>query len=625
MSLVSSRAPASGSRVVHALAAAGVTALALSGVACPANQQNQFTGGSGGNGTGASSTGTGAGTSTGTGGEPSFTTSSSSGSGGSGGCAPCSADLKSIIDCQGNVIKTCDPGQACAAGMCVANPCDAANASKSTYGCEYWALNLDNILPGACFAAYVTNTWTTPIHIKVDYDGKPLNPDQFVKIPTGQGAQLTYAPYNDAVGLSPGNVAILFLAQAPGEWGPPLGEPCPQGITPAVAADPAVHGTGLGKAFHITTDGPIVAYQIFPYGGGDAAITSATLLLPTSAWDVNYVAVNAFANTQVMNNWGQPSLDILAGEDGTQVTISPVAPITAGSGVAGTGAGQPITYNLSKGQYVQVTQAAELTGSAIQSNKPVAVFGGSACMNVPVDTTACDTGQQQIPPVRALGSEYAAVRYRGRGGNQNEAVPWRLVGAVDGTQLTYVPSTPNGAPTTLNYGQVAQFTGPGPFIVKSQDANHPFYISAHMTGGENFNGEGDPEFVNIVPTAQYLNSYVFFTDPTYPETNLVLVRAKGPNGFEDVKLDCAGVLGGWAPLGEYEYTRVDLVTGNFQGVNGCANGTHYIESNAPFGATVWGWGSLASFPFISQYVSYAYPAGAGVKPVNQTVVPAVPK
>lgn len=574
---------------------------------------------------GASATGSGPGGpgGAGGGGGPNFATSS--GSGGSDLCPPCSTDLKSIIDCDGNVIMTCPAGEACAGGVCVSDPCEAAKQGKSTYGCEYWALTTDNIMPGACFAAFVTNTWSVPIHIKVDRNGADLPVSQFIKIPTGQGAQLTYAAYDEAAGLAPGNVAILFLSQTP-QFPPPIGNACPPGIVTAQEnVDSAVHGTGIGNAFHITTDGPIVAYQIFPYGGGNAAITSSTLLLPTSAWDVNYIAVNAYSTTQVPENWGLPSLDILAGEDGTQVTISPVSAIAATGMVPGTAQGQPITYGLSKGQYLQITQAAELTGSVILANKPIAVFGSSACMNVPVSESACDTGQQQIPPVRALGHEYAAVRYRGRLGGSNEAVPWRLVGAAKDTQLTYVPAKPNGAPASLGIGEVAQFDAPGPFLVKSQDGDHPFYIAAHMTGGAAFNGEGDPEFVNIVPTAQYLNSYVFFTDPTYPETNLVLVRAPGANGFQDVNLDCGGTVTGWQPLGNYEFTRVDLVTGNFQGVSGCANGAHFIESKAPFSVTVWGWGTAATFPFNTQYVSYAYPAGAGVKPVNNTVVPPVPK
>jgi hypothetical protein len=125
---------------------------------------------------------------------------------------------------------------------------------------------------------------------------------------------------------------------------------------------------------------------------------------------------------------------------------------------------------------------------------------------------------------------------------------------------------------------------------------------------------------------------VFFTDPTYSETNLVLVRVKGPSGFADVTLDCLGVLGGWQPLGaagQYQYTRVDLVRHNFQPQGSCNNGRHEISSKQPFGLTVWGWGSAETgslgVGFYTQYVSYAYPAGAGVAPINTVEVPAVPK
>ena len=56
----------------------------------------------------------------------------------------------------------------------------------------------------------------------------------------------------------------------------------------------------------------------------------------------------------------------------------------------------------------------------------------------------------------------------------------------------------------------------------------------------------------MIPPAEYLASYVFFTDPTYPETNLVLTRVKGPSGFADVTMDCGpngGVVSGWLPVG----------------------------------------------------------------------------
>jgi hypothetical protein len=219
----------------------------------------------------------------------------------------------------------------------------------------------------------------------------------------------------------------------------------------------------------------------------------------------------------------------------------------------------------------------------------------------------------------------------------NESVPWQMVGAVDGTTLSYVPAAPADAPTTLSAGQVAEFWSTEPVVVRSQDANHPFYFAGYMTGCTSVDTEpkppicpGDPEFVNVVPAAQYLSSYVFFTDPTYPETSLVVVRKKGEKGqFADVKLACAGApLSGWMPLGEYEYTRVDVVHGDFEpGTAGCDNGVQAMTSDAPFGVTVWGWGSqeISVGGSTTGFTSYAYPAGAGIQKVNDAAPPPIPR
>jgi hypothetical protein len=386
----------------------------------------------------------------------------------------------------------------------------------------------------------------------------------------------------------------------------------------------------------------VVAYDIFPYGGGQTALASATLLLPTTSWDTNYIGVDAFRKGTIADD-AQPWLSIVAAEDDTTVTISPTAAIVGGPLVDPAPKGQPVTYKLARAQVLQLTQNEELIGSPIQSNKPIGVWGGATCLSIDVDKFACDAAHQQIPPIKELGSEYAAVRYRNRFDGMEEAPPWRLVGAADGTKLTYEPSKPAGSPDVLSIGQVAEFRAAGPFVVKSQDKDHPFYMSGHMTGCEEVNadgtdGRGDPEFVNVVPTEQYLSSYVFFTDPTYPETNLVLVRKKTEGAFKDVHLDCAGVVGGWQPIdgaGQYQYARVDLVRHDFAKQGNCDNGRHEITSEAPFGLTVWAWGTAETggeftWPtdppsdvpgFYTQAVSYAYPGGAGLRPINTVVVP----
>ncbi len=541
------------------------------------------------------------------------------GKGDGSGCAlHCSGDLHDVLDCNDKVVTTCGADEGCGGSGCVA-ACDAAKTNKSSVGCDYYSIDPDIISDGtgACFAAYIANTWNAPVTLNVTWGTQTLNVSQIARKPSGSGQALTYAPLSGGQ-LQPGEVAILFLAR----YGSVLTS-CPAGITPGVTSvDAATHGTGIGKAFHIVADHPVVAYDIFPYGGGQSAATSATLLIPTSAWDVNYIGVNAYRKDTLVPN-AQGFLEILANQNGTQVTIRPTAAIVGGTGVAAAPANTPTVYNLNAGDYLQLTQDAELTGSVILANNPIGVWGGASCLNIDVSESACDSAHQQFLPVSAMGHEYVGVRYRNRQTGPDETPPWRVVGAVDGTTLTYEPSKPAGAPGALNRGQVAEFPSAGPFVIKSQDDQHPFYVSAHMTGGQNAGGRGDPEFVNVVPPQEFLPSYVFFTDPTYSETNLVVVRTKGASGFADVSLDCMGNLTGWQPLGTsgiYEYTRQDLVTGNFAKVNGCDNGRHTITSTETFGLTVWGWGSEQTTGFSTEYVSYAYPAGASVRPITTVVV-----
>ncbi|UQA60668.1 IgGFc-binding protein [Polyangium aurulentum] len=546
------------------------------------------------------------------------------GSGGTGGpsCAVhCSADLHQVLDCYGNVIQTCPADQGCGpSGTCIA-PCESAQANESTLGCDFYSVvpAPENSTQGSCYAVLLANTWTTPVTLQAQYGGQTLDIGGLARTPVGSGQGLTYQPLPNGQ-LAPGQVAVLFLAQAPSAGNNLI--PCPAGVSVGVNSNVSLSTTGLTKAFRVTTSAPVVAYDIYPYGGAQSYVSSATLLVPTPAWGTNYIAADGYEQDPLLASaGGSPFVQIVASQDDTKVTISPTVPIVGGPGVAATGQGQPTTYTLNNGQVLQLLQAQELAGSPISADKPISVWGGSGCMNIPIGKYACDSGHQQLLPVKALGSEYVAVRYRDRAPGANESVPWTLIGAVDDTSLTYDPAPPQGAPTSLASGQMVRFSADSPFSVKSQDDQHPFYVAGHMTGWTNLSGSnaGDSEYVIVLPPRQYLSRYLFLTDPTYGNTNLVFVRQKGEDGtFKPVKLDCAGELGNWQPLGvsgQYEFTRVDLVA-NGAPVGACDNGVHTAESEVPFGLTVWGWDFA---------VSYAYPAGMSTQPINTVVVPPVPK
>ncbi len=533
----------------------------------------------------------------------------------------CTEDKRGVVDgCNGGAVVECGPTEECQEDRCV-DACKQAEDTRSSVGCDYYAVMMDIMEPGvnrACFVSFVTNTFSTNAHITASLMDRPIDLAKYAKLPVGRGMSLDYEDYDPVRGLAPGEVAILFLAN----W-----NACP--IPSPFSAGALVHGSGFGHAFHIQSDVPVVAFQMSPFGGGDdAKLPGASLLLPTSAWGTNYIAVNAYGPHEKGH---APSLDIVAIEDETTVQITPRVDIKGVSGLLPAGpANVPISYTLHRGETLQLTQLEELTGSPIVSDKKFGLFGGHQCMNVPADSGYCDHAEQQIAPVQALGTEYVAAPHRARLANRAEKYLWRVVGAADGTVLTYDPPLP-GAPATLDLGSFTELETDGAFVVKSQDQKHPFMLFGYMTGGQDYEGYGDPDFVRVVPPAQWLDRYVFYTDTRYPETNLVVVRKRTQAGtFEDVILDCYGKLEGWAPLGpDFEITRTDLVRHDFEPQGKCDNGVHEMKSNAPFGLTVWGWGSPetskgtcatsdpASF---TCYASYAFPAGERVRSVNDVVV-----
>jgi hypothetical protein len=544
----------------------------------------------------------------------------------------CSSDLHDVLDDQGNVVSTCPDDQGCAAGACVP-ACDAAAASQGSVGCDFVvatpSFNYYNAPP--CFAVFLANNWPKDATVTISRGGQTFDATMFGRVPDGTANAAAW-PSVPSTGISSSNVGVFFLGSDPTSQNIGYSLACP--VTPAVSTtggsaiySGAAGATGTGQAFHITTSYPVSAYDILPYGGATSFLPSAELLLPTTAWGTNYVTAGPLSNDGgVGAGWGQ----VVAAMDNTTVTISPSVALPGGNGVAAAPANAMTSYTLGAGQYIQWQNTGDMSGSVITSNNPVSFTGGTTYLCASSATSSgggCDSGHQLVPPVSALGFEYVAPPYATRRADmQEESIKYRLVGTTAGTTLVYDPPI-NGAPATIGVGQVAEFEATGPFKVTSQDAMHPFYVGQYMSGcqvtsgsrpgandaiGAGFACLGDEEYVNILPPAQWLSSYVFFTDPTYTTTNLVVTRKAGTTGFQDVTIDCLGTISGWQPVGtsgEYQVTNVDLQ--RLTPVGTCTNGRHTASSAGAFNIMVWG---------LADFSSYAYPAGGNVGKINPVVV-----
>jgi hypothetical protein len=537
----------------------------------------------------------------------------------------CSADLTSVTDESGVVQKKCPSDQGCFAGECIP-ACEAAAKSKGNVSCEFIAAT-PSFYPGItppCFAVFLANNWSKAVKITVTRGGTSYDATSFARI-AGAGDATSW-PAVPASGLPQGKVAVLFLSSDPSSQnvGYPLKCPVPQ----AVPGGTAVVGTGKGTAFMVKTDAPVSGYDILPYGGATSFLPSAELLIPSTAWGTNYVAALPPKQSDKSGPlWAQ----IVASQNGTTVKINPSSALPAGGGAPAAPASTVTSFTLNAGEYVQWQEIGDISGSILSADKPVAFVGGTGYLCLTSSTSpgggGCDSGHQLIPPISALGSEYVLAPYVTRRADlAPESILYRIVGTVDGTKLTFDPPV-SGAPATIGRGTVAGFEATGPVVVKS-DKDHPFYVAQMMAGALTTSGSrpgatvailgsggqlGDEEYVNLLPPAQFLSKYVFFTDPTYSTTNLVLTRAKASSGFKDVKIDCLGTVSGWTPAGKdgrYETVGVDLVRAA-AGVGSCANGPHVAESEGPFGVMVWGTDTFAS---------YAYPGGGNIGTINTVVV-----
>jgi len=456
------------------------------------------------------------------------------------------------------VVQTqeCDPlqGLTCDDGLCQ-GPCAVSALGSSYFGCDYYPTVTNNqllVTSNGDFAITVANSGSNTANITVT-----------------KGAAMvgTYT-------AAPGDVAVIVLP-----W--------------VLELKAAVTGLFVDGAYRVRTDQPVTVYQYNPLnylrGSSYTATNDASLLLPTNTWTGNYVVV-------ARNHWsGYPGFyAVVAKEDNTEVTLIPSATggrVVAGAGVSATGTGT-VTLNESDVLHVGTStgggspDVSDVTGTRIQANKPVEVFGGHACTNVPWDAYACDHLEEAMLPVETLGTRYIA------------SSPWIAVGtekarmvrvtAVEAsTTISYDPPQA-GAPTTLaNAGDY--FEIPETLGTFEITADRRVIVAEYHIGESRGGGTGDPGMVLAVPVQQYRTHYLFHA-PTNYEANYVNIHA--PSGTA-VTLDSMTLAAG-TPIGTtgYEVIRARL--------DNTGNGNHFIDASGPFGITVYGYG---------QYTSYWYPGG----------------
>src|SRR5690606_29547875 len=113
-------------------------------------------------------------------------------------------------------------------------------------------------------------------------------------------------------------------------------------------------------------------------------------------------------------------------------------------------AGVPYQVAMERGHTYQLRnvggEGTDLSGTVITSNKPVAVFSGHQCANVPIGVPFCDHLVEQLTPTVTWGRSFLTEPLATRSGGDT----FRVMASEDGTAVFV-----DGAQVaTLNRGQV---------------------------------------------------------------------------------------------------------------------------------------------------------------------------
>lgn len=424
-------------------------------------------------------------------------------------------------------------------------PCEVAERTDSYFGCKLYAVDLPQFDTSKKFGISVSNPSDS-------------------------------ATANVTISTSAGVVATLAVP--------------PRGVQAYEEATRAYNIPGAGihdRIFSIESDLPIAAYQFNSIDTLNAASTDASLLFATHNLAKLYYVMDYNSSSFTDNNF----IAVYAVHPDTNVTIYPTTTVSG----ATTATLQPMQVMV----VMAVAQGSDLTGSRVEADKEIGVFGGNRCTNVPSGMSYCDHLEQQIFPRQAMGMRYIVGKTHAR---THCAPPdhIRVLADTDGTTVTFDP--PVAGPWTLNAGQWMEATITGSVEITATNAVLVGQFIRSSNGGECMD-EGDPAFMLQVPVAQYRTDYVFLTPTTY-DTDYVDIMA--PAGAF-VSLDGAPLTLDATPIGATGYTLTSVVV---------QDGPHVVEANMPVGVMVYGYGGPSPPNDSTQNVSYGYPGGLDLAPIN---------
>ncbi|XP_065884189.1 uncharacterized protein [Dysidea avara] len=349
------------------------------------------------------------------------------------------------------------------------------------------------------------------------------------------------------------------------------------------------------KGIRINTNGnrKIVVYgQHEELASNDAYLALPIITLPEGRLHEYMVA--SILGAPSSNDLAIDSVALVIGtEDNTRVTVSPTETVFSinGSFFFGLPAISTITINQFEALYLQIRiSPGDLTGTRIIANKPISVFSGHECGNVPGPSQPgpCDLHIEAIPPIDMWGNEVVTVPLRTRtGGDLIKVIAAQDSTSVSITRTDFDTGVVTADPSfTLDSGEFMELVISDYSLIQSNRPIGVFQFSrSWQTDNVRFS---DPFMLYVPPCEQYRDSYAVATAPFDPSLEGTANPFRGPYvNYTNIAIPAA-------------YFDVNQLTIN-NAVPSAANFTAIRNADN----TIWGYGAQLLFDEGAQVISHS--------------------
>lgn len=359
-----------------------------------------------------------------------------------------------------------------------------------------------------------------------------------------------------------------------------------------IALDPGVVLTSNelveAKGIHVTALAPVSIHVV----SENATSADGYLALPVAGLGTEY-----YVMSKSSSRYSGSEFAVVATQDATTVTITPAA---AG---ASKPSGVTFTVALNAGQTYQLanTAHADMTGTLVTSDKPLAVFGGHRCADAPSGLGYCDYLVEQIPAISVWGNTFHTSPFAGRA-----RYTVRVIASQNNTTFTTVPA---GLIGTLNDGQFADVDLTGAAEIVS---TNPVLVAQFIRGyDDDTAAEGDPSMVIVTPAEMGMTDTTFGVHGLAGTTGAYINIVTETSAIANLTLDSVAI-------DSARFTSMGGSSIYSLGTVPVAAGAHKLLGTNAYTALVYDYGIKWNA------VSYAYPVSSKLSVPASSTTPSLP-